>query len=233
MLRESFDTAALEAALKKVKNKYRTAGLHGLRKAIRRRILKTIFPFGKDDWVKIDKAHSDLIYGLVVAAKPRSIIEFGLGGGESTDSILRAVAFNKNSPTYTLVDNWADFGGKIPAAASKRYLDRVTLVTAAEKDFVFSTREKYDFILSDADHNHTQEWFDHVYDNLLEPNGTLIYHDVDFFETEFVNLRQIYFRAEERNLSFHLFNRSSRPEERCHRGLLVIFKPGAPVRVCL
>ena len=219
--------AALEVMLKKLKNKYRTEGLHGLEYAIRGRIKKTIFPFGKDDWVKIDKAHSDLIYGLVVAAKPRSILEFGLGGGESTDSILRAVEFNQNSPTYTLVDNWVDFGGKIPVVVLKRYLNRVNLITAEEKDFVFSTAEKYDFIFSDADHNHTHEWFDHVYDNLLEPDGTLIYHDVDFFETELPNLRQIYFRSAERKLTFHLFNKSSRPEERCSRGLLVIFKPGS------
>jgi predicted O-methyltransferase YrrM len=219
----------LAAIQKKLKDKYRREGWPGVQKAIRRRIIKTIFPFGKDDWVKIDKAHSDLIYGLVVASKPSSIIEFGLGGGESTDSILRGVEFNQNSPTYSLVDNWLDFGGKVPAAVLKRYQGRVNLITAAEKDFVFSTTEKYDFILSDADHHHTQDWFDHVYDNLLVPNGVLIYHDIDFFESEFPNLRQIYFRAVERKLAFHLFNKNSRPEERCQRGLVVIFKPGDPV----
>jgi hypothetical protein len=30
---------------------------------------------------------------------------------------------------------------------------------------------KVDFILSDEDHHHTQEWFEHVYDNLLNAGG--------------------------------------------------------------
>lgn len=174
--------------------------------------------------VKVDKAHSDTIKGLVYGQKPQRILELGLGGGESTDAILEALAYNNQTYEYTLVDNWLDFDFKIPYGVMELYSNRLTIVTSDEKEFVFSTKKTYDFIFSDADHNHTNEWFEHVYDNLLEKDGILMYHDVNFFENVFVNLREIYHTCEKRNLKFKLFNKNSLPHERCHRGLLVIFK---------
>jgi len=104
------------------------------------------------------------------------------------------------------------------------YADRVKIVTSDEKEFIFSTKNTYDFIFSDADHYRTEQWFEYVYDNLLEKDGILIYHDINFFENCLLNLREIYYICEKRNLKFKLFNKNSLPDERCHRGLLVIFK---------
>jgi len=104
------------------------------------------------------------------------------------------------------------------------YGNRASIKTSDEKEFVHSTGDKFDFIMSDADHNHTNEWFDYVYENLLLPGGIIIYHDINLFEDSFVNLRQIYARCLAKNYRHHLFNQNSLPGERCHRGLLVIFK---------
>jgi len=174
--------------------------------------------------VKVDYAHAELILGLVVASKPVKLLELGLGGGRSVDSVLSGLEYNKQEYDYTLVDNWSDWGGNIPDGVEEKYKDVLNIVTSDEKEFVFNCKEKYDFIVSDADHYNTDQWFEYVYDNLLEDNGILIYHDVDFFGNNFVNLREIYHTAKKNGYSFKLFNKNSLPGEQCQRGLMVIFK---------
>lgn len=183
-----------------------------------------MFAFGNNDCVKIDDAHTDLIYALVGSAKPQHVLEFGIGGAAATDAILHALIVNESNYSYTLVDNWVDFGGIIPQDVIDRYGSIVNLVSSDEKDFVFSTKETYDFILSDADHCHTNEWFEYVYDTLLMDGGILIYHDINFVDNEFPNLREIYYISQRRGLIGMLFNRNSRPDERCQRGLFIIKK---------
>jgi len=180
--------------------------------------------FNENEGVKIDVVHAYLILGLVLCHKPTKILELGLGGGRSCEAILSAMDFNKNSAQLTVVDNWCDWGGAMPAGVMEMYGNRASIKTSDEKEFVHSTGDKFDFIMSDADHNHTNEWFDYVYENLLLPGGIIIYHDINLFEDSFVNLRQIYARCLAKNYRHHLFNQNSLPGERCHRGLLVIFK---------
>ncbi len=172
--------------------------------------------------VSIDQAHANLLFGLVCAFKPNRILEFGIGAGVSVDAILRAVSFNENSPSYALVDNGNDEGSQQIAAV---YADRIKIEAAHESDFVkqcVSERTKFDFIFSDADHRHTHEWFTEVYDHLLMSPGILIYHDAT--NPEFPNFGAIHNQVESRKLPHVIFNRDSRPGERCARGLLVIFK---------
>ena len=178
-----------------------------------------------DDRVKIDKAHSKLLTGLVTANKPRDILELGLGGGESCDAILEGLEYNGQDYKYTIVDNWHDWGGALPQVVLDKYGDKCNIRTSTEEDFVYDTRDKYDFIMSDGDHHNTDQWFHYVYRNLLRDNGILVYHDVNLFSAEFPNLRNIYHNVRNRNISHHLFNSNSLEGERCHRGLLVIFKP--------
>jgi predicted O-methyltransferase YrrM len=183
--------------------------------------------FGTNESVKVDLVHAKLVGGLVASLKPSNILELGIGGGRVTDEILTAIDFNQNNPRYTLVDNWYDFGFSMPLEVSEKYSDKINIVTSDEKDFVFSTKEKYDFIMSDADHHHTNEWFEYVYDNLLSEEGILIYHDVNVFpeiEGSFPNLVEILDKCKKQNIHHKLFNKSTLPNERCHRGLLVIFK---------
>jgi predicted O-methyltransferase YrrM len=198
-----------------------------------------MIPFGEDEGVKIDEAHAHLVTGLVKANKPTTILEFGIGGGESTDAILEGLDYNQQAYKYTLVDNWYDWMpdnikgfpdavGECPAGVIEKYGSRVEIVTSPEHKYVFECNSTYDFIMSDGDHFNTDKWFEYVYDKLLNPGGILIYHDVNLFDHDaFKNLITIYTRCQDYGISHQLFNRNSLPKERCQRGLLVIFKPEA------
>lgn len=181
-------------------------------------------PFGTDEGVKIDQAHADLLRGLIVAQKPKTVLELGIGGGQGTDAMLSGLEYNQQPYEYTLVDNWFDFGRQQPPEVAERYGSRIEVVTSDEKDFVFSCTKKFDFIMSDADHFQTDQWFEYVFAELVNDNGILCYHDVNLIDNEFVNLRTIYYKCREYGLAYKLFNLNSLPTERCQRGLLVIFK---------
>lgn len=172
----------------------------------------------------IDDAHAELIYGLVRAFKPSKILEFGIGYGTSGEQIVNAARYNGNAPSYTIVENWHDFGG-LPVEVGDKFRD-AKIITSTEQLFVhrcLSEGFKFDFIFSDADHRNADKWFDEVYNDVLESPGILVYHDV--LSKEFPNLKTIYHRAVSLGLSHSLFSRETRPDERCSRGLLVIFKP--------
>lgn len=183
-----------------------------------------MIPFGQDEGVKIDQAHADLMRGLIVSHKPKTILELGVGGGQGTDAMLNGLEYNSQEFDYTLVDNWNDFGFAEPEAVRAKYGDRITIVTSGEREYVFGCNKTFDFIMSDADHHHTDQWFEYVYSELLNPGGILVYHDVNIVDNEFINLRDIYYKCQALGLSHKLFNANSLPTERCQRGLLVIFK---------
>lgn len=184
-----------------------------------------MIPFGQDEGVKIDVAHAELLKGLIMSHKPTTILELGVGGGQGTDAMLEGLEYNQQEFDYTLVDNWNDFGFKEPPEVSAKYGDKINIVTSGEQEFVFGCNKKYDFIMSDADHHRTDQWFEYVYLNLLNDNGILIYHDVNLVDQDaFHNLVNIYKSCQEHNIHHMLFNRNSRDGERCQRGLLVIFK---------
>lgn len=179
--------------------------------------------FGFDDNVKIDRAHVELIYGLVVSAKPTTVLEFGLGGGTSANAILNGLEYNHQPYEYDLVDNWGDrdFAGVCPAAVIKQYGSRVNIITSDEGAYAVSCNKSYDFIMSDGDHMNADQWHEKVYEQMLNPGGILIYHDVG---GEFPALASIYRRVVQQNIRHVMFDKNSLGGERCHRGLLVIFK---------
>jgi predicted O-methyltransferase YrrM len=179
-----------------------------------------------DQIVAVDHAHAALLFALVMAQKPRRLLEIGIGSGKSADAILEALAFNGGGHSYTLVDNWYDFGGAMPEAVRRKYEGRIRLVSADEADFIAGCRERFDFIFSDGDHHHAQERFERVYGELLNDGGILAYHDVA--NPKFPNLGRITEACTRRGIQHRLFARSSRPDERCERGLLVIFKSEPP-----
>lgn len=185
-----------------------------------------MIPFGQDEGVKIDVAHAMVLTGLVAANKPKTVLEIGLGGGQSCDAILSGLEFNKQEYEYTIVDNWHDWGGQRPDGVTERYAERCNIIDSGEREFIFSTDKTFDFIMSDGDHFNTQDWFEFVYDKILNPNGILIYHDINLFNEpdSFPNLVKIYEKCQEYGLNHKLFNLNSREDERCQRGLLVIFK---------
>jgi predicted O-methyltransferase YrrM len=176
-----------------------------------------------DRLVKIDDNHAEFVRALVVCNKPRRVLEFGFGAGEATRAILGGLAYNRQAFEYTLVDNWLDFGGVPPPPAGALVAQGVNLVTSSERDFVQTCQTSFDFVFSDADHHHAQEWCDQVYGRMVARGGVLIYHDVTN-SAGFPNLLRIYRDVLANGYHHVLFNRNSTPEERCDRGLLVIFK---------
>ena len=176
-----------------------------------------------DDLVKIDVNHALFTQSLVMCKKPRQVLEFGFGAGEATRAILAGLRYNRVPFDFTVVDNWMDFGGTQPPGTFDEQYAGVKFVTSTELDFLLQCKQKYDFIFSDADHYNTQNWFDHVYNNLLQRGGVLIYHDVTNCGL-FPNLLTIYGDVVRNNYHHVLLNTNSFPGERCDRGVLAIFK---------
>lgn len=172
--------------------------------------------------IQIDTVHAKLLNALVLADKPKRVLELGYGIGFATDEIYAGLEYNQQPYTYTLVDNWSDYSD--PEQVREKYSNKIDIITANEKDFVFGCKEKYDFIMSDADHHSTDQWFEYVYDSLLADGGILCYHDV-MLTSMFPNLYSIVERCKEYNLRYRVFDKSSLPGEMCFRGLIVIFKP--------
>jgi len=173
--------------------------------------------------VKIDANHAELVGSLVKCHKPRRLLEFGFGAGEATRAILGALQYNRQDFEYTIVDNWQDFGGAQPEATRALEYDGVHFVTSSEVDFVLACQFAYDFVFSDADHCNTQEWFELVYGRILARGGILVYHDVTN-SARFPNLLRIHEDVVRNGYHHILLNRNSLADERCDRGLLVIFK---------
>jgi predicted O-methyltransferase YrrM len=183
-----------------------------------------MIPFGQDETVKVDQAHADLLTGLIVSNKPKTVVELGIGGGQGSDAIIKGLEYNSQDYDYTIVDNWMDWNYVRPEGVTEKYSSFATIVDSDERAFVFGCNKKFDFIMSDADHHRTEQWFDYVYSELLNEGGILCYHDVNLFNDEFPNLVSIYTKCKDMGLSHKLFNLNSLPTERCERGLLVIFK---------
>ena len=121
---------------------------------------------------------------------------------------------------YVLVDDGTDWGGNLPAAELP---EGIEIIEQSERDFTYACTESFDFIFSDADHQHAEQWFIHTYAVLLNPGGVLCYHDV--VNPDFPNLREILSECERLQLRYVLFDANSTATERCDRGLMVIFKP--------
>ena len=175
-----------------------------------------------NDIVKIDVNHANFVRALIMCTKPQNVLELGFGSGEATRAILGALLYNEKPYKYTVVDNWLDFGGNQPALTKTEEFSTVKFVTSSEFDFLKGNPGMFDFIFSDADHYNTQNWFEHVYNNVLSRDGVLIYHDVT--NPQFPNLLRIYTDVVQKNHDYLLMNSSSRRDERCGRGLLAIFK---------
>jgi predicted O-methyltransferase YrrM len=153
----------------------------------------------------MDLAHRCLVQGLIRAHKPNKILELGYGEGVTNSAIREAIEANQFGE-LTVVDNF--FDGKI--------FETPGLIVDSEEHFVHNTVEKYDMIISDADHNNSHKW-NHITMGLLNSPGIAIFHDVTC--SMFPNLRNILSEFPQGIL----FNKNSLPSEKCDRGLYVVF----------
>jgi predicted O-methyltransferase YrrM len=176
--------------------------------------------FDDKNAVAMDLAHNFFIVGSVLASKPKSILELGMGSGYLTSSLVRALEYNRVG-TLTTVDSWFDTNGVEPSVAKDFRKSGVNVVCSTEEEFVKqAATDGYDFLISDADHVRSFEWLDqHI--RLTKPDGIMFFHDTNDPEM-FAGLATIECQVKERNLPYFHFNQSSRPGERCNRGLLFV-----------
>lgn len=167
--------------------------------------------------ISIDSNHIELIYSLIICHKPNNCLELGIGSGLTTKRIVQAFDYNEIVPNIDCVDNFFDWNGNCPDHIKE--LTSINIIINNEYDFLTSCNKKYDFIISDADHNNTDRWLDKTL-QLLNAGGMLIYHDVT--NVEFPNLKKLIEQAKTLRLNHMLFTKNSKMNERCNRGLLVI-----------
>jgi predicted O-methyltransferase YrrM len=168
--------------------------------------------------ISVDACHGLTIFGAAVSAKPESLLELGVGGAFVTNLLLDAIEFNEKG-SLTCVDSLHDdFPPNLFDGIKERGANVIAPIE--EKDFVFSVKENtYDFLMSDADHNHAGEWTDQIF-KIMKPDSIMFFHDVT--NPGYPNLLNYQKRAEELGKPFYLFNSDSRSDERCWRGLLMI-----------
>lgn len=142
-----------------------------------------------------------------MAHKPKSILELGYGHGITNAAIRESIAFN-GVGHLTVVDNFYD----------GVWFTTPGLIVDSEEHFVGTTPSTFDFIVSDADHHNSHRWC-HRTAALLSPGGIAVFHDIT--NPDFPNLRRIMDELP----GGLLFNRSSRDDEKCYRGLYVYSRP--------
>lgn len=170
----------------------------------------------------IDIPHGMLILGALLSAKPKNILEIGIGTGFITNLLLDGIEYNQIG-TLTSIDNYHDLGGNLP----NRVLDALKLrsniniiAPIEERDFVNQCSiNHFDFLVSDGDHNNADQWVDRIFD-IMKPNSFMFFHDVN--NSGYPNLKKYQTRAIELNKPNYLFNYSSRNDEECERGILMV-----------
>ena len=163
----------------------------------------------------IDKNHNLLLFGVVVSAKPTKILEFGVGMGFVTRALLAGIKYN-GCGSLTSVDSCLDFYGIEPQHFLELRKLGADIIISTENDFVKSQPEKsFDFLISDADHKSCYERLDETL-KLLK-NGSFIF----FHDTNLPNLKSIATLLYNRGIISHQFDKSTLPDERCERGLLM------------
>jgi predicted O-methyltransferase YrrM len=174
--------------------------------------------FSNNTSAPVDLAHDMFLVGAILAQKPRDVLEFGIGTGLLTASIVYALAYNRRG-RLTSVDNWFDWKGKEPAHAAHFRRAGVKIVAMKEEEFVRGApTDGWDFLVSDGDHRHSHEWLDqHL--RIVRNGGFMFFHDTNQ-PKKFPGLTTIERQLKDRGMFCLHFRKESRPDEYCHRGLL-------------
>lgn len=170
----------------------------------------------------IDSAHGMLILGSLMSSKSKNILEIGIGTGFITNMLLNAIEYNQVGK-LTSVDNFHDLGGNLPNHVLDNLKTNKNIKIVApmeERDFVFSCGENsFDFLVSDGDHLHAGEWVDQIF-KIINPDSIMFFHDIN--NSGYPNLKNYKIRADELNKPNFLFKESSRQDEDCSRGILMV-----------
>jgi predicted O-methyltransferase YrrM len=180
----------------------------------------------------LDRAHNLFLFGAVVARKPTSVLELGIGSGFTTRALVHALRYNGRG-TLTAIDNWADHAGVEPPMAAELRAAGVNIVAPVmEEAFVRSAPDDaYDLLVSDADHRRSGTWIDeHL--RIVRHDGFMFFHDTNH-ENSYKLLGLVEKRVRELGLPFFHFTESTRADERCEWGWLFAINkkhPDAPRR---
>jgi len=170
----------------------------------------------------IDSAHGMLILGSLMSSKSKNILEIGIGTGFITTMLLNAIEYNKIGH-LTCIDNFHDLGGNLPNQTLEDIKSKQNVNVIApieEREFVFSSKENsFDFLVSDGDHQRSGEWADQIF-KIMKPNSIMFFHDID--NPGYPNLKNYITRANSLGKPNFVFNSSSRPDEDCERGILMV-----------
>mgnify|MGYP006275148527 CR=1 FL=1 len=178
------------------------------------------------NYVEMDAVHINLIKSTAMALKARDMLELGIGSGKVTTALLEA-SMATGYGQVTVVDNWIDWGGAQPptihGAAPYIFVNRLQTITQSEKDFIEKQQgvTQFDLIVSDADHQHSHEWWRKTM-ALLKYGGVAFFHDV--CNKDFPKLNTMVYDIDAAGYHTKIFNASSHPFERCERGLLMAWK---------
>jgi len=169
----------------------------------------------------IDICHAFLLFGIILSQKPKNILELGIGTGVGSETILNALKYNQQEYIYDALDNLHDLGGNL----SNDYINRlkenkVNIIISDEKSYVEKCENnKYDLIISDADHLNAGDWVEHII-RISKNNGIIFCHDVS--SEGFPSLKKYIHYVKDNSIPHYLFNSSSRQDEKCERGWLMI-----------
>jgi hypothetical protein len=105
----------------------------------------------------------------------------------------------------------------------------VNVVVSDEETFVRGCGPNtYDVLVSDADHKRSHLWLDeHL--RIVRPEGLVFFHDTA--NPDFSNLFNVVTSVQERRLPHYHFTASSRPDEHCNRGWLMVQNQKAKVAI--
>jgi len=179
----------------------------------------------------VDINHIILLFGIILSQKPINILELGIGSGLVSQTILNAIKYNGIKCKYDALDfcisdiNWQNGGWEYPTIDLIDNLKKENVNLISEEEGVFVKQcesNKYDLIISDADHYNAGEWVDDII-RICKPNGIIFCHDVLFFRKgSFQSLKKYIDYVENNSIPHYLFEKSSRHDEKCERGWLMI-----------
>ena len=173
------------------------------------------------DNTTIDICHNMLLFGVVLALKPKQILEIGIGSGYVTNTILTALSYNQKGKVLC-VDCCKDCTVKEPEHFKILRKNGAEIVIDSEESFVSKAKNKtFDLIISDADHKKSHKWINKTA-SLLTDHGIIFFHDTN--NKNFPNLKNNNEHMKSMGFSCKCFHQSSRKEERCERGWLMCFK---------
>ncbi len=171
--------------------------------------------------VGMDTCHYLQIIGSLVAKKPQQVLEVGVGTALLTVGLVMALRYNQCG-VLTCVDNWADWQGvEPPEIASLREAGVTVVAPVEERRFITECPSNmYDFVISDGDHKNSGSWVDDYF-RITKPDGFIYFHDTNNHD-RFPSLSRIEDHVKGLGLPYFHFTQSSRPDERCERGLLFV-----------